>query len=102
MKKLIVALVVIVVFFIIFLLLGPFYILDEGEQAVVIRFGKIVKVDTEAGLHIKTPLVDGVRRYSKKILSWDGEAQRIPTKEPYLIWVDTTAPLADYGSETFL
>ena len=69
MKKLIIALVVIVIFFIIFLLLGPFYIIDEGEQAVVIRFGRIVEVNTEAGLKLKTPLVDNVRRYSKRILS---------------------------------
>ena len=91
MKKLIIALVVIVIFFIIFLLLGPFYIIEEGEQAVVIRFGKIVEVEQEAGLKIKTPLVDNVRRYSKKILSWDGDAQRIPTAENQFIWVDVTA-----------
>jgi membrane protease subunit HflC len=91
MKKLIIALVVIVIFFIIFLLLGPFYILEEGEQAVVIRFGRIVTVEQEAGLKIKTPLVDNVRRYSKKILSWDGDAQRIPTAENQFIWVDVTA-----------
>jgi modulator of FtsH protease HflC len=91
MKKLIIAVVVIVIFFIIFLLLGPFYIIEEGEQAVVIRFGKIVEVETEAGLKIKTPLVDNVRRYSKRILSWDGDAQRIPTAENQFIWVDVTA-----------
>ncbi len=91
MQKLIIALVVIVIFFIIFLLLGPFYIIEEGEQAVVIRFGKIVEVEQEAGLKIKTPLVDNVRRYSKKILSWDGDAQRIPTAENQFIWVDVTA-----------
>ncbi len=29
--------------------------------------------------------------YPKKVLSWDGAAQRIPTKENQFIWVDTTA-----------
>jgi len=36
-------------------------------------------------------LVDTVVKYPKKIMSWDGDAQRIPTKENQFIWVDTTA-----------
>ncbi len=91
MKKTITALVVIGVLLVIFLLLGPFYILDEGQEAVVTRFGKIVDVEETAGLKFKMPLVDNVIKYPKKILSWDGDAQRIPTKENQFIWVDTTA-----------
>ncbi len=37
------------------------------------------------------PLVDTVVRYPKKVISWDGDPQRIPTKENQFIWVDTTA-----------
>lgn len=91
MKKTITVLVVIGVLLVIFLLLGPFYILDEGEQAVITRFGKIVNTETTAGLKFKMPVVDNVVKYPKKILSWDGDAQRIPTKENQFIWVDTTA-----------
>jgi membrane protease subunit HflC len=91
MKKLITTLVIIAVLLIIFLLLGPFYIVQEGEQAVVTRFGKIVNVNRDTGLKFKTPLVDNVVKYPKKILSWDGDAQRIPTAEKQFIWVDTTA-----------
>lgn len=73
------------------LLAGPFYIVNEGEQAVVVRFGQIVQVRTEAGLHMKAPLLDNVTKYPKRIMSWDGERQRIPTRENQFIWVDTTA-----------
>lgn len=73
------------------IVLGPFFVLNEGEQAVVVRFGKIIKVHTEAGLKLKSPFVDSVMKYPNKLLSWDGEAQRIPTKENQFIWVDTTA-----------
>ncbi len=90
-KKLITTLVVIVVFIAIFILLGPFYILPEGQQSVITRFGKIVNYEQNAGLKFKMPLIDNVVIYPKKILSWDGEAQRIPTKENQFIWVDTTA-----------
>ena len=91
MKKLITTLVVLVVLLIVFLMLGPFYILEEGEQAIVTRFGKVVDTQTESGLKFKMPVVDNVTKYTKKLLSWDGDAQRIPTKENQFIWVDATA-----------
>lgn len=91
MKKLITTGVVVLVLLVIFLLLGPFYILNEGEQSVVTRFGKIVDSQTEAGLKFKMPVVDTVLKYPKMLLSWDGDAQRIPTKENQFIWVDATA-----------
>ena len=91
MKKTITVLVVVFVLLVIFLLLGPFYILYEGEQAVITRFGKIIGTAAESGLKIKVPLVDTVVKYPKMILSWDGDAQRLPTKENQFIWVDTTA-----------
>jgi membrane protease subunit HflC len=91
MKKLATTLVVIFVLLVVFLLLGPFFILQEGEVAVVTRFGRIVNTHMDAGLKIKVPLVDTVVKYPKKIMSWDGDAQRIPTKENQFIWVDTTA-----------
>lgn len=74
-----------------FIIVNPFWILSEGEQAVVTRFGKIVNVQTQPGLKVKMPVVDSVTRYSSKILSWDGEPQRIPTKENQFIYVDPTS-----------
>ncbi|MCR5731443.1 MAG: protease modulator HflC [Sphaerochaetaceae bacterium] len=91
MKKLITAAVIIVALLVLFVILGPFYVLSEGEQCIVTRFGKIVDTQTEAGLKFKMPVTDNVVRYPKKLLSWDGDAQRIPTKENQFIWVDATA-----------
>ena len=90
MKKLVTTLVVLAVLLVIFLMLGPFYILEEGEQAIVTRFGKVVDTQTTSGLKFKMPVVDNVTKYTKKLLSWDGDAQRIPTKENQFIWVDAT------------
>ncbi len=70
---------------------GPFFVVQEGDQAVVVRLGKIVKVHTEAGIKLRSPFVDTVTKLPKRIQSWDGEPQRIPTKENQFIWVDTTA-----------
>lgn len=90
-KKLLTTAVIIIVVVAIFVILGPFYILIEGNQAVVTRFGKIIDVQDKSGLKLKMPLIDNVVYYPKKVLSWDGAAQRIPTKENQFIWVDTTA-----------
>ncbi len=91
MRKTIIILVIIGVGLIIISLLGPYYILVEGEQAVVVQFGRIVRAETQAGLKYKVPFVETVVKYSKKVQSWDGDAQRIPTSENQFIWVDTTA-----------
>ena len=91
MNKGIRVLVALIVILVLVVALRPFFILPEGEQAVVTRFGAIVKVDTEAGLKLKTPVIDKVTRYSTKILSWDGEPQRMPTSDNQFIRVDTTA-----------
>lgn len=80
---------------------GPFYILNEGEQAVLVRFGQIVEVKQDAGIGIKVPFVDNVLIYTKKVFSWDGEAQLMPTSEKQFIWVDTTARLRIKDPKTF-
>jgi modulator of FtsH protease HflC len=91
MKKTIIILAVVGVVLLIVAILGPYYIIQEGEQAVVVQFGRIVRVETTAGLKYKVPFIENVVKYSKKIQSWDGDAQRIPTSENQFIWVDTTA-----------
>ena len=91
MRRTIVILVIVGVVLLIASLLGPYYIVTEGEQAVVVQFGKIVRVERDAGLKYKVPFVESVIKYSKKVQSWDGDAQRIPTSENQFIWVDTTA-----------
>ncbi|MDR3131324.1 MAG: protease modulator HflC [Treponema sp.] len=70
---------------------GPFYIIDEGEQAVVVRMGALVDVVTQAGFHIKVPFIDAIVRYPKRIMAFDGEQKSMPTREKQYIWVDVTA-----------
>lgn len=91
MKKFIGWLITICILVILFLATGPLYILNEGKQVVITRFGSIVDTHTEAGLYIKIPFLDKITTYSKLVLSLDGDAQRIPTKENQFIIVDTTS-----------
>lgn len=91
MKRLIVILAVVGVLLVILVAVGPFYIVNEGEQALVVRLGKIVSSQMTAGLKFRSPFVDNVVKYPKKVLSWDGSPERIQTKENQYIWVDATA-----------
>jgi len=74
-----------------FFFAGPLYTIKEGEQAVVTQFGEVIHTETDAGLKVKVPLIQEVQIYPKKIMSWDGEPQLVPTEENQFIWVDTTA-----------
>jgi len=73
------------------IILNPLYIVQEGEQAVVTRFGEIVYDTGDAGLHVRIPFIDIVHVYPKKIMSLEGDSQRIPTRENQFIIVDTTS-----------
>jgi membrane protease subunit HflC len=68
------------------------FIVTEGRQAIITQFGKPVgEPITTAGLHFKKPFVQEVRYVDKRILSWDGLPNQIPTKDKKFIKVDTTA-----------
>jgi len=84
-------------------ILGTFYTLEEGQQAVIVQFGRPVgEPVTEAGLHIKLPFVQEVRRFEKRLLIWDGDPNQIPTKGREFIWVDTTARWRIVDAKKFL
>jgi len=91
MKKPFLAIAVAFVIFFGVIVAGPFYVISEGEQAVVVRMGQIVNVVTDAGLHLKIPFIDEVHRYPRRIMTWDGEARTMLTEERQLIFVDVTA-----------
>jgi membrane protease subunit HflC len=91
MKKLITLTVVVIVILIGIAAAGPFYVIDEGELAVIVQMGKLVDVITDAGFHFKIPFIDEVVRYPKRIMAMDGEQKSMPTREKQYIWVDVTA-----------
>ena len=71
---------------------NSFFILKEGEQAIVTQFGKPVGNSIkDAGLKFKIPLIQKVIRFDKRILEWDGAANEIPTKDDKYIFIDAFA-----------
>lgn len=68
------------------------FIIDEAEQGIIVQFGEpIGDVIAEPGLHWRTPFIQEVRRFDKRLLAWDGDVSQIPTLGREFIIVDTTA-----------
>jgi len=68
------------------------FVVDETEQVVVTRFGKVVgEPKTNPGLNFKVPIVDVANYFPKNLQQWDGDAGQIPTLDKTYIWVDTFA-----------
>ena len=91
LKKILIPLIVILILVVPFTL-GMFYTVHEGEQVVLTEFGRPVgQPIVTAGLKIKTPFIQQVHRFEKRVLEWDGSPNQIPTKDKKFIWLDTTA-----------
>ncbi len=67
------------------------YVIDIKSQCVVTQFGRPVRVETEPGLRIKTPFIQKVRYFEKRIIEWDGEPSDILTRDKENIGINTWA-----------
>lgn len=68
------------------------FVIDQAEQAILVQFGEpIGEPINEPGLHFKTPFMQEVRRFDKRLLAWDGDVSQIPTLGREFVIVDTTA-----------
>lgn len=68
------------------------FVIDQAEQAIIVQFGEPRgEPINEPGLHFKTPFIQEVRRFDKRLLAWDGDVSQIPTLGREFVIVDTTA-----------
>lgn len=67
------------------------FIVNEREQALVIQFGDVQREVNKPGLHIKTPFIQNVMRFDKRVLDFDAKVQEVPTAEQEQILVDAFA-----------
>ena len=66
------------------------FTVDQREHAVVFRLGEIVSVKAEPGLYFKFPLVENVRFFEKRILTYDStQPDRFITSEKKSVLVDS-------------
>lgn len=67
------------------------YILNEYQRAVVLRFGALVNVDVQPGLHFKLPFADQVRKVDGRVLTADARPESFYTVENKRLIVDSYA-----------
>ncbi len=73
------------------LLINSAYTVDETQQAVITQFGEPIGSPIQTpGLHWKTPFIQVVQKFDKRILEWDGYPSEVPTIDKKFIWVDVT------------
>ena len=79
-------------FLVLRLVLGCFYTVKQTQQVIITQLGEpIGDPITEAGLHLKVPLIQEVNQIDKRFLEWDGAPVAIPTRDKTYIHVDTYA-----------
>jgi membrane protease subunit HflC len=61
---------------------------DEREHALKFRFSEIVQADYEPGLHFKIPLINNVRKYPNRILTYENSEEKFLTGEKKNLIVD--------------
>ena len=52
--------------------LSPIYVVNQYEQALVVRLGEPRRVTDEAGIHFKIPGIEHVEKIDKRVLSYEG------------------------------
>ena len=66
------------------------FTVDQREFALVFRLGEIVSVKKEPGLYFKTPIVENVKFFDKRILTYETEQpDRFITSEKKNVLVDS-------------
>jgi len=71
-----------------FLLSMSVFTVDEREYALKLRFGEIVRMDYEPGLHFKTPFVNTVRKFDNRVLTRNNPNEPFLTAEKKNLRVD--------------
>ena len=83
-----------IVIALVFLFIGlpqVFFVIDETELAIVTRFGAFQKEYTEPGLKVKTPIIDNVQRFDKRLLRIDASPTSLLTKDKKNLVIDVYA-----------
>jgi len=89
-KKGILGYVIIVVVLLAAVLVGSStYVVHQNEYVTVRRFGKIVAIAQDPGLHFKTPFIDSTQSISAKVILYDIPQSDVITKDKKSMITDT-------------
>lgn len=86
-RNLIIPLLVLVLF----VGLSSLFVVSEAQKALVLQFGKVVKVQEKPGLGVKIPLIQEVVKYDARIQSLDTEELEVTPLDDRRLLVDAFA-----------
>lgn len=71
-----------------FLLLNSAFIVNQTEQALVMQFGKFVREEKNAGIYFKTPFLQNVEYFDKRLLDFDATPNEVIAADQKRLIVD--------------
>ncbi len=69
----------------------PFFVVDLAETAIVVQLGEPKRTITEPGLKWKTPVLEEVTYFDKRLLDYDAPAREVITQDKKTILIDNFA-----------
>ena len=70
------------------LLASSVFMIPEGQTALVLNLGKVVRADLKPGLHFKLPMVESIRRFDRRLQVLAAQPERYLTSERKDVSVD--------------
>lgn len=70
------------------LMMGSIYVVNEGQTAMVLNLGRVVRSDIGPGLHFKAPLIETARVFDRRLQVLDAAPERYLTSERKDVSVD--------------
>ena len=94
-------LIIVVVALLVILLSSSLYTVNETQVAIKLRLGEIVSVENKPGLKFKTPFVNNVVSFDKRIQTLDSAAESFLTVEKKNVVVDSYVKWRIVDTEKF-
>ena len=71
------------------LLLSALYTVHQTQQALILQFGRPIRVVQEAGLHFKVPFIQNAVYFDRRVLDYDGAAAEVILGDQKRLVVDS-------------
>ena len=81
-------LILVVLAAVVLALFGSVYVVREGQAAIVLNLGRVVRTDLEPGLHFKWPLIESRLVFDRRLQVLSADPERYLTSEKKDVSVD--------------
>lgn len=65
------------------------FTVNETETAILFKWGKIERADYEPGLHVQIPFINNIKKFDKRIQTFDAKPEDYLTEEKKIVVVDS-------------